>query len=41
VPIVFFTGFPGFLGSELLPKILRRQFNVVPRDFIIEVSTNN
>jgi thioester reductase-like protein len=22
--IVFFTGFPGFLGSELLPRILRR-----------------
>lgn len=24
MPIVFFTGYPGFLGSELLPRILRR-----------------
>jgi len=24
VPIVFFTGYPGFLGSELLPRILSR-----------------
>jgi thioester reductase-like protein len=23
-PTVFFTGFPGFLGSELLPRVLRR-----------------
>ncbi len=24
MPIVFFTGFPGFLGSELLPRVLKR-----------------
>jgi thioester reductase-like protein len=24
VPIIFFTGFPGFLGAELLPRLLRR-----------------
>jgi len=24
VPVVFFTGYPGFLGSELLPRILQR-----------------
>ncbi|MFZ2490451.1 MAG: SDR family oxidoreductase [Thermoanaerobaculia bacterium] len=24
MPSIFFTGFPGFLGSELLPRILRR-----------------
>ena len=24
MPTVFFTGYPGFLGSELLPRILRR-----------------
>ena len=24
MPIVFFTGFPGFLGSELLPRVLAR-----------------
>lgn len=24
MPAVFFTGFPGFLGSELLPRVLRR-----------------
>ncbi len=24
MPAIFFTGFPGFLGSELLPRLLRR-----------------
>src|SRR5687767_12953787 len=24
MPAIFFTGFPGFLGSELLPRILQR-----------------
>lgn len=24
MPSIFFTGFPGFLGSELLPRVLRR-----------------
>ncbi len=24
MPVVFFTGFPGFLGSELLPRVLER-----------------
>ncbi|MDP9360553.1 MAG: SDR family oxidoreductase, partial [Acidobacteriota bacterium] len=24
MPILFFTGYPGFLGSELLPRLLRR-----------------
>src|SRR3954465_15811120 len=24
VPTLFFTGYPGFLGSELLPRLLRR-----------------
>ena len=23
-PTIFFTGFPGFLGVELLPRVLRR-----------------
>ncbi len=27
--VVFFTGFPGFLGSELLPRILRRRPDAV------------
>ena len=27
--VVFFTGFPGFLGSELLPRILRRRADAV------------
>jgi nucleoside-diphosphate-sugar epimerase len=29
VPVVFFTGFPGFLGSELLPRILQRRADAV------------
>ncbi|MGZ5476832.1 MAG: SDR family oxidoreductase [Thermoanaerobaculia bacterium] len=24
MPVIFFTGFPGFLGAELLPRLLRR-----------------
>ena len=28
VPSVLFTGFPGFLGSELLPRILGRSPNL-------------
>src|SRR5437870_1767632 len=29
LPIIFFTGFPGFLGSELLPRILSRSVDNV------------
>jgi thioester reductase-like protein len=29
VSVVFFTGYPGFLGSELLPRILRRRGDAV------------
>ncbi len=29
MPVVFFTGYPGFLGSELLPRILRRRSDAV------------
>ncbi|HYU27197.1 MAG TPA: SDR family oxidoreductase [Thermoanaerobaculia bacterium] len=29
VSVVFFTGYPGFLGSELLPRILRRRSDAV------------
>jgi nucleoside-diphosphate-sugar epimerase len=29
VSVVFFTGFPGFLGSELLPRILARRSDAV------------
>src|ERR1051325_11369226 len=29
VSVVFFTGYPGFLGSELLPRILRRRADAV------------
>src|SRR5437867_5273195 len=29
VSVVFFTGYPGFLGSELLPRILKRRSDAV------------
>src|SRR5947209_1567294 len=29
VSVVFFTGYPGFLGSELLPRLLRRRSGAV------------
>jgi nucleoside-diphosphate-sugar epimerase len=28
-PVLFFTGYPGFLGSELLPRLLRRRPDAV------------
>src|SRR5687767_133318 len=31
---VFFTGFPGFLGAELLPRILSRDPDVTARVFV-------
>jgi len=31
VPVIFFTGFPGFLGSELLPRILSRHPELTAR----------
>ena len=32
--IIFFTGFPGFLGSELLPRVLKRRH---PRPRILPI----
>lgn len=31
MPAIFFTGFPGFLGAELLPRLLRRQPDAIAR----------
>ena len=34
MPTLFFTGFPGFLGSELLPRLLARSPDVRARCFV-------
>jgi len=31
VPVIFFTGFPGFLGAELLPRLLSRSPDLTAR----------